>query len=43
VRHNQFGEGKIVACDGRGPNARVTVSFPDAGLKRIIAKWLERA
>ena len=40
VRHSQFGEGKIVACDGQGPNAKLTVSFPTAGLKRIVAKWL---
>jgi DNA helicase-2/ATP-dependent DNA helicase PcrA len=43
VKHAQFGEGKVVAVDGQGPNARITVSFPSQGLKRIIAKWLTPA
>ncbi|MBX5482567.1 MAG: UvrD-helicase domain-containing protein [Myxococcaceae bacterium] len=40
VRHNQFGEGRIVACDGQGPNAKLTVDFPSVGLKRVIARFL---
>jgi len=40
VRHNQFGQGTVVACDGSGPNAKLTVRFPDVGLKRVIARFL---
>lgn len=41
VRHAQFGEGEVVACDGSGPNAKLTVAFPRVGLKRIIARFLQ--
>jgi DNA helicase-2/ATP-dependent DNA helicase PcrA len=41
VRHAQFGEGEVVACDGTGPNAKLTVAFPRIGLKRIIARFLQ--
>jgi DNA helicase II / ATP-dependent DNA helicase PcrA len=41
VRHAQFGEGEVVACDGAGPNAKLTVAFPRVGLKRIIARFLQ--
>jgi hypothetical protein len=30
-----------VACDGAGPNAKLTVAFPKLGLKRIIARFLQ--
>ena len=40
VRHGQFGDGKVIACDGQGPNAKLTVDFPSVGLKRVIAKFL---
>ncbi|WP_426747798.1 UvrD-helicase domain-containing protein [Myxococcus faecalis] len=41
VRHEQFGVGRIVAADGTGPNAKVTVEFGGAvGLKRVIARFL---
>ncbi|MCP3167430.1 ATP-dependent helicase [Myxococcus qinghaiensis] len=41
VRHEQFGVGRIVATDGSGPNAKVTVEFGGAvGLKRVIARFL---
>ncbi|WP_208719166.1 ATP-dependent helicase [Corallococcus sicarius] len=41
VRHEQFGSGRIVATDGSGPNAKVTVEFGgDVGLKRVIARFL---
>ena len=43
VRHAQFGEGEVVACDGSGPNAKLTVSFRGVGLKRIIARFLQPA
>jgi DNA helicase-2/ATP-dependent DNA helicase PcrA len=40
VRHSQFGDGTILECDGRGPNAKVTVKFASVGLKRVIARFL---
>ncbi|MFN0063273.1 MAG: ATP-dependent helicase [Myxococcaceae bacterium] len=41
VRHGQFGEGRIVACEGRGPNAKLTIEFESVGFKRVIARFLE--
>jgi DNA helicase-2/ATP-dependent DNA helicase PcrA len=43
VRHNQFGEGEIIQCDGEGPNAKLTVRFETVGLKRVVARFLSRA
>nr|WP_211194745.1 UvrD-helicase domain-containing protein [Pyxidicoccus fallax] len=41
VRHEQFGLGRIIAADGSGPNAKVTVEFGGGvGLKRVIARFL---
>ena len=40
VKHIQFGEGRIIDCDGEGPNAKVTVKFPSVGLKRVVARFL---
>ncbi|WP_404364891.1 ATP-dependent helicase [Corallococcus coralloides] len=41
VRHEQFGSGRIVAAEGAGPNAKVTVEFGgNVGLKRVIARFL---
>jgi DNA helicase II / ATP-dependent DNA helicase PcrA len=41
VRHAQFGAGEVMACDGSGPNAKLTVRFRNVGLKRIIARLLQ--
>ena len=40
VRHAQFGEGEVMAVDGAGPSAKLTVKFGSVGLKRVIAKFL---
>jgi len=40
VRHEQFGEGLVLESSGSGPDARVTVRFPDRGEKRIVARFL---
>ncbi|HZA14987.1 MAG TPA: 3'-5' exonuclease, partial [Myxococcaceae bacterium] len=40
VRHAQFGEGAVVAVDGSGPNAKLTVKFGSVGLKRVVARFL---
>jgi DNA helicase-2/ATP-dependent DNA helicase PcrA len=43
VRHDQFGEGEVVQCDGVGPNAKLTVRFERVGLKRVVARFLSPA
>src|SRR5229473_2326602 len=43
VRHDSFGEGVVVQCDGDGPNAKLTVRFREpVGLKRVVARFLSR-
>ena len=43
VCHATLGEGIVRACEGPGPDAKVTVAFFSAGEKRVIAKWLRPA
>jgi DNA helicase-2/ATP-dependent DNA helicase PcrA len=40
VRHAQFGRGTVVAQDGTGPDARLTVRFEGAVTKRVLARYL---
>ena len=40
VRHPALGEGVVRACDGAGPDAKVTVAFLAAGERRVIARFL---
>jgi hypothetical protein len=37
VRHAVFGDGRVVACEGVGDDAKVTVAFPNLGVKRLVA------
>lgn len=39
VRHHQFGEGKVIAVEGRGDRAKATVFFTDAGQKKLVLKF----
>jgi len=41
VSHPQFGEGIVVACEGRGERAKLTVEFRRAGTKKILAAFAE--
>jgi len=41
VTHPQFGEGVVVACEGRGERAKLTVEFRRAGTKKILAAFAE--
>ena len=41
VTHPQFGEGQVVACEGRGDRAKLTVQFRRAGVKKILAAFAE--
>jgi DNA helicase-2/ATP-dependent DNA helicase PcrA len=43
VSHEVLGEGKVLACDGAGREAKVTVHFWEAGEKRVLARFLRRA
>ncbi|MGH9841033.1 MAG: ATP-dependent helicase [Blastocatellia bacterium] len=44
VRHAKYGQGLIVKREGEGDNAKLTVSFPGYGQKKLIEKFagLER-
>ena len=37
----QFGEGVVVACEGMGERAKLTVQFRRAGVKKILAAFAE--
>ena len=41
VIHPQFGEGVVVACEGVGERAKLTVRFQRAGTKKILAAFAE--
>ena len=43
VYHTVFGEGVVLFSEGSGENEKVTVHFKKAGIKKIIAKFLEPA
>jgi DNA helicase-2/ATP-dependent DNA helicase PcrA len=39
IEHDKYGRGTIVALQGSGDEAKVTVSFPGHGLKKLVAKY----
>ena len=41
VLHPQFGEGVVIACEGMGERAKLTVQFRRAGVKKILAAFAE--
>lgn len=41
VTHASFGIGKVLAVSGEGDKAIITVSFPTAGQKKIVRKFLK--
>jgi DNA helicase-2/ATP-dependent DNA helicase PcrA len=41
VRHKQFGEGKVLAAQGAGPTAKLTVNFGTVGPKVVVAQYVE--
>jgi DNA helicase-2/ATP-dependent DNA helicase PcrA len=41
VIHPQFGEGVVVASEGVGERAKLTVQFRRAGMKKILAAFAE--
>ncbi|WP_372739384.1 DNA helicase II [Neptunomonas sp.] len=36
VRHQSFGEGTVLNCEGSGPKARVQVNFENVGMKWLV-------
>jgi DNA helicase-2/ATP-dependent DNA helicase PcrA len=39
IEHDKYGRGTIVRLEGSGEDAKVTVSFPGHGLKKLVAKY----
>ncbi|MEI9813931.1 MAG: UvrD-helicase domain-containing protein [Acidobacteriota bacterium] len=39
VQHVKYGRGTVMRLEGTGDDAKVTVSFPGHGLKKLIAKY----
>jgi DNA helicase-2/ATP-dependent DNA helicase PcrA len=39
VQHPKFGRGTILRREGDGDDARLTVSFPGHGLKKLVQKY----
>lgn len=39
VRHAKFGVGTVVAAQGGGDDAQVTVAFPDAGIRKLMLAY----
>jgi DNA helicase-2/ATP-dependent DNA helicase PcrA len=41
VRHPKYGEGTVYQREGDGENAKLTVSFPRFGLKKLVEKFAQ--
>jgi DNA helicase-2/ATP-dependent DNA helicase PcrA len=41
VRHPKYGEGTILAREGDGDNAKITVQFPRFGMKKLVEKFAQ--
>jgi DNA helicase-2/ATP-dependent DNA helicase PcrA len=39
VRHPLFGVGTVLRREGEGDDLKVTVSFPGAGAKKLVARF----
>lgn len=39
VSHDRFGTGKVVSVEGCGDNAKVSVDFGEAGIKKLLLKF----
>jgi len=42
VRHRIFGVGEIEDGSGRGPDRKLSIRFPQHGVKNIVARYVER-
>ncbi len=41
IRHPRYGRGTILRREGEGDDAKLTVSFPGHGLKKLVAKFAQ--
>ncbi len=41
VRHPKYGEGTVYKREGDGDDAKITVQFPQAGLKKLVEKFAQ--
>jgi DNA helicase-2/ATP-dependent DNA helicase PcrA len=41
VRHSKYGYGTVLRREGRGENAKLTVSFPGFGVKKLVERYAE--
>ena len=39
VRHSKYGEGTVVLREGEGDEAKLTVLFPQHGIKKLMEKF----
>ena len=39
MKHPKYGTGVVVRREGEGDDAKITVSFPRYGLKKLIEKY----
>jgi DNA helicase-2/ATP-dependent DNA helicase PcrA len=39
IEHPRYGRGTILRREGEGDDAKITVSFPGYGLKKLVAKY----
>ena len=42
VFHEKFGEGMVISSSGLGENAKINVFFKQGGLKKIVARFLQK-
>lgn len=40
VLHDRFGEGIVDMVEGRGPMARLSIRFEEAGIRRVVARFV---
>ncbi|HKS96263.1 MAG TPA: UvrD-helicase domain-containing protein [Terriglobia bacterium] len=41
VRHAKYGLGTVVGCEGEGDDAKVTISFPGFGQKKLVERYAD--
>jgi DNA helicase-2/ATP-dependent DNA helicase PcrA len=39
IQHPKYGRGTVLRREGDGEDAKLTISFPGYGLKKIVAKY----
>jgi DNA helicase-2/ATP-dependent DNA helicase PcrA len=39
IRHPKYGRGPVLRREGDGEDAKLTVSFPGYGLKKLVEKY----